>query len=132
MSINIVVGAGQAGAHAAVAMRRAGFSGRIVLIGDESTMPYERPPLSKGFIASPDEVPLVHFFEPATYASERIEVITGVRVEELDLRAARLMMSFGGSLPFDRLILATGSRPRRPLLPGAERLQTMRLSLIHI
>ena len=126
MLVNVVVGAGQAGAHAAVAMRRAGFGGRIVLIGDESAIPYERPPLSKAFIASEDEVPLVHFFEPATFAAESVEVITGVRAEAIDLAAGRLELGFGGTMPFDKLVLATGSRARRLSLPGAELSHTLR------
>lgn len=126
MPTNVVVGAGQAGAHAAIAMRRAGFTGRIVLIGDESALPYERPPLSKAFIASEEEVPLVHFFEPATFAAEGIEVITGVRAEAVDVRASRVMLGFGGEIPFDQLILATGSRPRRLSVPGAELAHTLR------
>lgn len=126
MAINVVVGAGQAGAHAAIAMRRAGFGGRIVLVGDEGALPYERPPLSKGFIASQEEVPLVHFFEPATFAAEAVEVITGVRAEEIDLGAGRLRLGLGGSIPFDRLVLATGSRPRQLTLPGGERALTLR------
>lgn len=126
MAINVVVGAGQAGAHAAIAMRRAGFGGRIVLVGDEGALPYERPPLSKGFITSEDEVPLVHFFEPATFAAESVEVITGVRVEEIDLEAGRLKLSYGGGIPFDRLVLATGSRPRQLAVPGGEYALTLR------
>lgn len=126
MAINVIVGAGQAGAHAAIAMRRAGFSGRIILVGDESALPYERPPLSKGFIASEDEIPLVHFFEPAAFAAESIEVITGVRAEEIDLKSGRLKLAFGGEIPFDQLVLATGSRPRQLSVPGGERALTLR------
>lgn len=126
MATHIVVGAGQAGAHAAIAMRRAGFGGRIVVVGEESALPYERPPLSKGFIASEEQVPLVHFFEPAVFAAESIEVITGVRVEEIDLGARKVALSFGGGIQFDKLVLATGSRPRRLSVAGGERAHTLR------
>lgn len=109
-----------------MSMRRAGFAGRVVLIGEESALPYERPPLSKSFITSEEEVPLVHFFEPATFATASIEVVTGVRAEAIDVKAGRLQLDFGGTIPFDKLVLATGSRARLLSLPGAESVHMLR------
>jgi 3-phenylpropionate/trans-cinnamate dioxygenase ferredoxin reductase subunit len=119
MSTHVIVGAGQAGAQAATAMRRAGFAGRIVLIGDEQSLPYERPPLSKGYL-SQDSSKLDHFYEPAEFAALGIEVITGVTVDRIDPAGRRVSLSLGGDLPYDALVLATGSRPRRLVMPGHE------------
>ncbi|PXW63439.1 p-cumate 2,3-dioxygenase ferredoxin reductase subunit [Chelatococcus asaccharovorans] len=121
MRTHVVVGAGQAGAHAAVAMRRAGFGGRIVLIGEEASLPYDRPPLSKSFLLAEDEPRLTHFFEPAVFSSLRIEAMVGVKVEAIDLAARRIALTYGGGLDFDALLLATGSRPRCLNVPGGER-----------
>jgi 3-phenylpropionate/trans-cinnamate dioxygenase ferredoxin reductase component len=125
-TVHAIVGAGQTGANAAVAMREAGFAGRIVLIGDEQHAPYERPPLSKAALIE-DPAP-----EPAwVYAAERyeslgIEAMAGVQVMDIDMAARRLLLSNGGTLAFDRLLLATGGRPRLLKLPGAEHVHYMR------
>jgi 3-phenylpropionate/trans-cinnamate dioxygenase ferredoxin reductase subunit len=126
MLTNIVVGAGQAGGCAAIAMRRAGFAGRIVLLGDEGALPYERPPLSKEFLSSTNDLGLTHFYEPAAFAAAEIEVVLGVSAEAIDLAAGRLSLSMGGTIPYDSLVLATGSRPRRLQVPGAERARVLR------
>lgn len=126
MRTHVVIGAGQAGAHAAVAMRRAGFGGRIVLIGEEASLPYDRPPLSKSFLVAEDEPRLTHFFEPAVFSSLRIEAMVGVKVEAIDLAARRIALAYGGSLDFDALLLATGSRARCLNVPGGERSLTIR------
>lgn len=126
MDLHVVVGAGQAGAHAAMAMRRAGFAGRIVLVGAEAVEPYDRPPLSKDFIVAHEEPRLAYHFAPATYEEKRIELLMGTRVESVDPREGRIHTTSGAPLPFDRLILATGSRARRPAIPGAERIMVLR------
>lgn len=102
-------------------MRRAGFAGRIVLIGDEQSLPYERPPLSKGYLRAEDSSKLDHFYEPAEFSGLDIEVITGVTVDRIDPAGKRVSLSLGGELGYDALVLATGSRPRRLAMPGHER-----------
>lgn len=121
MTTNVVVGAGQAGVHAATAMRRSGVAGRIVLVGEEQSLPYERPPLSKAYLSSPDDIKLDHFYEPGEFSRLDIDVITGVRVESINAAAKTISLTLGGELSYDALILATGSRPRRLQFPGAER-----------
>ncbi len=115
----VIVGAGLAGAKAAETLRDNGFTGRVVMIGDEPVRPYERPPLSKGVLlgtASIDD-PFVH---PADwYAEHDVELRTGVAATRIDRRAGTLELSDGGTLPYDRLLLATGSSPRRLDVPGA-------------
>lgn len=114
-----IVGAGQAGGRTARALRRFGWQGRILLLGDEPEPPYERPPLSKEVLsagADPLDAPVLR---PEQAEELGIELETGVPVEALDLGARRLSLAGGRSLAWDRLVLATGARPRRLAVPGA-------------
>ena len=117
---HVIAGAGLAGAKAAEALRGEGFEGRIVLVGDEPELPYERPPLSKDYLRgeSPREQARVH--EDGFYADHDIELLTGTAVTELDAAARAVTLSTGERLGYDRLLLATGSEPRRLSVPGAE------------
>ncbi len=118
-AIHLVVGAGLAGASAAMAMREAGFTGRIVLVGEEKQPPYDRPPLSKDVLFAPE--PKLPYLHPASRYTEReIDLRTGCRVEEIDREARRVRLAGGGSFPYDRLLLATGGRARRLSVPGGE------------
>ena len=124
--IYVIVGAGQAGGSAAVAMRRTGFAGRILLIGDEPHRPYERPPLSKAVLSAPT-LPAPAFLHAADrYGELAIELMLGTRVRELDVAACRVVLDDGRSIAFDRLLLATGGRARRLGLPGAEHVLVLR------
>ncbi|NGP08878.1 FAD-dependent oxidoreductase, partial [Rhodococcus sp. 14C212] len=110
----IVVGAGLAGVRAAEELRRGGFDGELVLIGDEPHLPYDRPPLSKDVVrGATDDTTLQprEFFD-----DQRIELRLGVRAQGLDAAARTLTLSDGQSVGFDELIVATGLRPRK--LPG--------------
>ena len=107
----VIIGAGLAGASAADELRSQGFDGDITLIGAEPHRPYERPPLSKGLLlgdAGPDSV-YVH--AAGWYAEHHVDLLTGTRVTELDLDADEVVLE-DRTIPFDRLLLATGSRPR--------------------
>ena len=115
----VVVGAGQAGAQAALALREHGFRGRIVLLGEEPDRPYTRPPLSKKFLSGGLEEERVFLRPSALYEAQGIELKLGVRVAALDTRAARIELDNGLRLPYDGLLLATGSRSRRLEVPGA-------------
>jgi 3-phenylpropionate/trans-cinnamate dioxygenase ferredoxin reductase component len=117
---HVIVGAGLAGAKAAEALRAEGFEGRIVLVGDEPEAPYERPPLSKDYLRgeSPRESARVH--EEGFYADHDIELVLGTAVTEIDRGARAVVLDTGERLPYDRLLLATGSEPRRLSVPGAE------------
>jgi 3-phenylpropionate/trans-cinnamate dioxygenase ferredoxin reductase subunit len=117
---HVIAGAGLAGAKAAEALRSEGFEGRIVLIGDEPELPYERPPLSKDYLRgeSPREQARVH--EAGFYADHDIELLTGTAVTDLNAAERDVTLSTGERLAYDRLLLATGSEPRRLSVPGAE------------
>ncbi len=116
----VIVGAGLAGATAAATLRSEGFPGRVVLVGDEPDRPYERPPLSKDYLlgkAGRDSV----FVHPATWYDENgVDLRLGTPVSSLDRELRRVVLADGTDLPYERLLLATGSRPRILDLPGAE------------
>jgi NADPH-dependent 2,4-dienoyl-CoA reductase/sulfur reductase-like enzyme len=110
-----VVGASLAGLRATETLRRDGFDGRLVLIGAELTLPYDRPPLSKQFLAGevgPDEIAL----RRTSYEDLDLELILGTRAVSLDLGSKRVELDGGQEVAFDGLVLATGSAPR--VLPG--------------
>lgn len=112
----IIVGAGQCGASAAETLRDLGFDGAVVLIGEEEEPPYERPPLSKQYLQGKRDPAglLVHPRE--WYADNGIDLQTGVIVTAVDCAARTVTLSSGDRLRYDRLLLATGGRPRT--LPG--------------
>lgn len=116
----VIVGAGLAGAKAAEALRGEGFEGRIVLLGAERERPYERPPLSKGYLRgeSPREQAYVH--PDGFYANNDVELRRATTVAELDVAASELVLEGGERLGYDRLLLATGAAPRRLRVPGTE------------
>jgi 3-phenylpropionate/trans-cinnamate dioxygenase ferredoxin reductase subunit len=124
--VTVIVGGGQAGAHAAVAMRNAGLSGRVVLVGAEPHLPYERPPLSKAVLTEAREPEPGWFYPAERYAALEIEVLTGTRALGLDLAAGRITLADGQHLAFDRLLLATGGRARTLPVPGGEQALTLR------
>jgi 3-phenylpropionate/trans-cinnamate dioxygenase ferredoxin reductase subunit len=116
----MIVGASLAGATAAATLRAEGFEGRIVLLGDEPELPYERPPLSKGYLTGDTPRGQVYLHEPGFYADKRIELRTGTAVTAVDLASSEVVLDTGERLRFDRLLLATGAAPRRLPVPGAE------------
>ncbi|MEU8028767.1 FAD-dependent oxidoreductase [Streptomyces sp. NPDC049099] len=116
----VVVGAGQGGPDTAAALRAQGYDGRITLVGEEPALPYQRPPLSKGFLTGAvghaDLVPRPESF----FEAQDIELVTGDRAHRIDVFRARVELTSGGSLGYDRLVLATGARPRTLPVPGAD------------
>ena len=118
--VHLVVGAGLAGASAAIAMRQAGFQGRILLAGNEPEPPYDRPPLSKEVLTSA-ELKLPYLHPGPLYEEQRIELLPRALVEGLDLAAGRARLGDGRALPFDRAVIATGGRPRRLAVPGGDK-----------
>jgi 3-phenylpropionate/trans-cinnamate dioxygenase ferredoxin reductase subunit len=115
-----IVGAGQAGAQAVDGLRREGYAGRVVVIGEESSLPYQRPPLSKKFLAGELPVERLTLKPAGFYTQARAELRLGVRAESLDLARRELELSDGERLRYDRLLLATGSAPRKIVVPGAD------------
>ncbi|RUW36754.1 MULTISPECIES: FAD-dependent oxidoreductase [unclassified Mesorhizobium] len=115
----VIVGAGHAGVQAAASLREEGYDGPVILIGDENELPYHKPPLSKTFIKDAEAKPQPLRGE-AFYSGNAIDYRPGVRIDRVDIGARRLDVSDGGAIAFDRLVLATGSRPRLLKLDGAE------------
>ena len=116
----VIVGASLAGASAAFALRDAGFNGRITLVGEESQLPYERPPLSKGYLRGEEGLEQAHVRPEADYADQGIELRLGRRAVTVDRRARRVTLDDRTELAYDRLLLATGAAPRRLAVPGAD------------
>jgi 3-phenylpropionate/trans-cinnamate dioxygenase ferredoxin reductase component len=109
----LIVGAGQAGGRAAEALRAAGFKGRVVLVGDETWRPYERPPLSKGVLLADDDASCFEgwLHEETFYADSAIEHVHD-RVSRLDTQRQIAVLANGGELHYDRCLLTTGGRAR--------------------
>src|SRR5207244_9355082 len=113
----IVIGAGHAGAELAVQAREAGWPGHIALVGDESALPYHRPPLSKAYLAGAAPLDTLALKARATYERAGIELMLGRRVAGIDRTAARVSFEDGHTMAYSRLAFATGGRPRP--LPAA-------------
>ncbi|MCF3170161.1 FAD-dependent oxidoreductase [Streptomyces violaceoruber] len=116
----VIVGAGLAGAKAAETLRAEGFTGRVILIGDERDHPYERPPLSKGYLAGKAERDSVFTHERPWYAGADVELHLGQPVTALDRYARTVQLGDGTVIHYDKLLLATGSEPRRLDIPGTD------------
>jgi 3-phenylpropionate/trans-cinnamate dioxygenase ferredoxin reductase subunit len=116
----VIVGASLAGVKAAEALRQHGFDDRIVLLGEEPEPPYQRPPLSKQYLAGQADLDDVYLHTPAWYDDLAVEVLTSTRVTALDPGTHRVTLADGVTLAYRRLLLATGSTPRRLDVPGAQ------------
>ena len=116
----LIVGASLAGAKAAQSLRDAGAVGRVVLVGDETERPYERPPLSKGYLIGKDERDKIYVHPEDWYAGHEVELRLGTTVTGLDRSRGEVELAGGERLGYDRLLLATGASPRRLDLPGGE------------
>lgn len=117
---HIVVGAGQAGAWAAVSMRQAGFDGRILLLGEEAWRPYERPPLSKAVLTQDPEPPVLYFHPEQRYAELGVELLLGTAVVGVEPEAHRVVLADGQSLTYDKLLLTVGGAARRLPIHGGD------------
>ena len=115
----VIAGAGHAAGQTVASLRQNGFAGRIVLIGDEPYLPYQRPPLSKKFLAGELELDRLFLRHEKFYEEHAVELRLGTRVERLDASGHAVILSEGTRLPYDKLVLATGSQVRRVDLPGA-------------
>jgi len=116
----VVVGGGLAGAKAVEALRDKGFEGRLVLFAGEDHLPYERPPLSKDYLKTGEGLDDAFVHDRDWYAAHDVDVRTGTVVAALDRDAHEVVTEGGERLHWDRLLLATGSSPRRLTLPGAD------------
>jgi 3-phenylpropionate/trans-cinnamate dioxygenase ferredoxin reductase subunit len=115
-----VVGTGQAGFQAAASLRQDGFAGRITMIGDEPVLPYQRPPLSKSYLARESALDELWLRPETFYTQHQIDLMAGETVTAIDRTERRLRLASGSALSWDHLILATGARFRPLAVPGAE------------
>lgn len=116
----IIIGGGQAGAQVAQSLRQAGHEGAIRLIGEESYPPYQRPPLSKKFLAGEIGPDSLWIRPPAFYGTQNIDFIPDSRVVSVDTKANRVELANGNTISFDRLVLATGTSARSLPVDGAD------------
>lgn len=120
MSAIVIVGAGHAAGQAAASLRQEGYEGEVVIIGDEPYIPYQRPPLSKQYLSGEQGIERVYLRPEKFYASKNITLKTGVRVEQIDTVAQTVTTDSDETIPYEKLLIATGSRPRRLNLPGSD------------
>ncbi|HEY8456557.1 MAG TPA: FAD-dependent oxidoreductase [Actinopolymorphaceae bacterium] len=116
----VIIGASLAGVRAAEALRAEGFSGDVILVGEESELPYERPPLSKGVLLGNDEPKVAYLHEREWYDEQRIDLRLGVRAQCIDRESREVQLADGSGVHYDRLLLTTGASVRRPRIPGAD------------
>lgn len=120
ISTLVIVGGGQAGAQAVDTLRREGFSGRLILVSDESLLPYQRPPLSKKFLSGEMAAERLLFRHRGFYEEHAVELKLGVRATRIDAGARRVALSNGEEINYDRLLLCLGASPRRLSCPGSD------------
>jgi 3-phenylpropionate/trans-cinnamate dioxygenase ferredoxin reductase component len=116
----VIVGAGQAADQAVHTLRRKGFTGKLAVVGDEPWLPYQRPPLSKKFLAGALDRDRLILRPQQFYTEHSVEVRLGRRVKEISRAARRVRLDDGATIPYDALLLATGSVPRALTVPGAD------------
>src|SRR5688572_22021126 len=116
----VIVGASLAGAKAAETLRAEGFTGRIVLVGDDTERPYERPPLSKGYLLGKDPREKAFVHDAHWYSTNDVELVLGVEVTAIDRAARTVTLDNLEPVTYDKLLLATGSRVRTLDVPGSE------------
>jgi 3-phenylpropionate/trans-cinnamate dioxygenase ferredoxin reductase component len=115
-----IVGAGQAGFQTASSLRQEGFAGRVLLIGDEPGLPYQRPPLSKSYLAGDSGLDELWLRPEAFYEKQEIELLAGEAVTAIDGPGRVVRLGSGGAIECDQIVLATGARCRALPVPGAE------------
>lgn len=114
----LIIGGGLAGASAAETLRSEGFDGRVLIAGEESAAPYDRPPLSKDVLRGERAADATGLHDEAWYTERQIEVLTGTRVQQID-RRERAALAGGALIPFNVALIATGATPRALEIPGA-------------
>jgi len=117
----VIVGASLAGAKTAEALRKEGFDGRIVLLGEEAERPYERPPLSKDYLMGRSEKEKIYVHPEQWYGEHQVDLRLHTRVTAIDAGRHEVSTDRGEPIGYHKLLLATGSSPRRLTLPGTDR-----------
>jgi 3-phenylpropionate/trans-cinnamate dioxygenase ferredoxin reductase subunit len=116
----VIIGAGQAGSQAVDTLRREGYQGRLTLIGEESNLPYQRPPLSKKYLAGELEQERLLLRHRAFYEDHHAELMLGVAVQRLDRDRRSVHLADGRTVGYEQLLLCLGATPRRLNCPGAD------------
>jgi 3-phenylpropionate/trans-cinnamate dioxygenase ferredoxin reductase subunit len=116
----VIVGAGHGGAAAAIALRQHGFAGTILIIGREAEPPYERPPLSKEYLAKEKPFERLYIRPAHFWAEKKIELLLSTEVVEVDAADKSLRLGDGGTVRYDKLVWATGGDARKLICEGAE------------
>ena len=115
----LIVGGGHAAGQAAASLRQGGYDGRLLIVCDEPHIPYQRPPLSKQYLAGEQGLDRVYLRPEAFYQGRDIELRSGTRATGIDANARVLVLEDESTIAYDRLLLATGARARRLDIPGA-------------
>ncbi|MDH3432852.1 MAG: FAD-dependent oxidoreductase, partial [Gammaproteobacteria bacterium] len=116
----VIAGAGHSAGQVIATLKQKKFAGRIVLIGEEPYLPYQRPPLSKKFLAGEMPAERLHLKPESFYSDSNIEVRLETRVTGLDRDAHQLQTSDGDTVTYDKLVLALGARVREIAVPGID------------
>ncbi len=116
----IIIGAGQAAAQAISSLAQGGFDGTIALIGEETHLPYQRPPLSKKFMTGEMDEARLYFRPAAFYDQNNVKCMLNMRVTKIDPAEKKVTLANDDNLTYDKLIIATGSRPRKIPLTGSD------------
>ena len=116
----VIVGTGQAGGWAAQTLRKEGYAGKVVLVGDEPHIPYERPPLSKSVLSGEASAESTYLIKSEAFEQLALDWRPSVRVMAIDRAAKRLRLSAGGPIEYDKLILCNGGRARALQVPGSD------------
>jgi 3-phenylpropionate/trans-cinnamate dioxygenase ferredoxin reductase subunit len=116
----VIIGAGEAGGQAAISLRQGGYQGRVVVIGDERYVPYERPPLSKAFLAGETEIERMYMRGAEFYPQNNIDLHLSTTVASIAREKKTVTLTNGESLAYDKLVIATGGRVRKLNVPGAD------------
>jgi 3-phenylpropionate/trans-cinnamate dioxygenase ferredoxin reductase subunit len=116
----VIAGAGQAGFQTAASLRQHGFDGRIVLIGDEPGLPYQRPPLSKAYLMGKTSADALTFRPEKFFVDNRIDIVAQTHVTAIDRTNKRVALSSAGAVEYDHLVLALGAHNRALPIPGAD------------
>jgi len=116
----VIAGTGQGGFQVAASLRQDGFEGRIVMVGEEPGLPYQRPPLSKAFLKQDQPHDAVLLRKPPFYEKNAIEILDGTRIMAIDRPGRAVTLGTGETLSYDHLVLAVGARNRSLPIPGAD------------
>ena len=116
----VIVGGGHAAGQAAASLRQEGYAGELVILADEPHIPYQRPPLSKQYLAGEQGLDRVYLRAEKFYADKDVDVRMAARAAGIDRDAKTVVLEGGGEIGYDKLLLATGGRPRILDIPGAD------------